>query len=212
MLRFKNSIFSGYQSIPHSFRSFLMTFAKFFANWVTPKKFKWSLLISMCRLVIFVLPTISVFNWRRWFVSWLTVNPAFPSSDFTVGVEIITLQSGTCSLTAFLKFINWSKISLEVNLLALFVLTRIIKCLRFLVYWLCRISSTSTPGKFRTFTTWIFLCNLSSKTPLIMKSPAITIVFLGYKSWLLLVIFWRTFFSSIKFFFFLLFYFLQLVL
>ena len=80
-----------------------MTFAKLFANWVVPEKFKCSPLIPVCRLVIFVLSTISVFNWRRWFVSWLTVKSAFPSSDLTVGVEIATLQSGTCSLTNFFQ-------------------------------------------------------------------------------------------------------------
>ena len=68
---------------------------------VVPEKIKWSPLIPMCRLVIFVLWTISFFNWRRWFVSWLTVNPAFPLSDLTVGVEIMTLQYGTCSLKNF---------------------------------------------------------------------------------------------------------------
>ena len=85
---------------------FLMTFAKFFANWVIPKKFKWSLLIPNCQLVIVVLSTISIFKWRRWFVSWLTVNAPFPSWDLNVGVEISTLKSGTCSLTNFLKFSN----------------------------------------------------------------------------------------------------------
>ena len=68
---------------------------------VVPEKIKWSPLIPVCRLVIFVLSTISFFNWRRWFVSWLTVNPAFPLSDLTVGVEIMTLQYGTCSLKNF---------------------------------------------------------------------------------------------------------------
>ena len=148
MLRFKNFYFSRYQSISRSFRFFLMIFAKFFANWVVLEKIKWSPLISMCRLVIFVLPTIPVFNWGRCFVSWFTVNPAFPWSDLTVGVEIITLQCGTCSLTFFFKFSNWSKISLELNLLASFVPTWIIKWLGFFLIIgmrLCRISSTFAP-------------------------------------------------------------------
>ena len=71
------------------------------------------------------------FYWWRWFVSWLIFNPTLPSSDFTVGVEIITLQAGTCSLTNLFKFSNWSEISLEVNLLASFVPAWIIKWLDF---------------------------------------------------------------------------------
>ena len=80
-----------------------MTFANIFANWAILEKFKWSPLIPMCQLVIFVLSTISVFTWWRWFVSWLTVKPAFLLSELTVRVEISTLQSGTCWLTSFLN-------------------------------------------------------------------------------------------------------------
>ena len=161
------------QEHPSFIQIFLMTFAKFFANWVVPEKFKWSHLIPMCRLVIFVLSTTSVFNWRRWFVSWLTVNPAFPSSDLTVHAEIFTLQSGTWSVTIFFEFSNWFKISLDVNLLSSFVPAWIIKWLGFFLIIdmsLCRISSTFAPGKFRTFTTWFFLRNLSSIIPFIIES------------------------------------------
>ena len=169
-----------------------MTFAKFYANWVVPEKFKWGPLIPMFWLIIFVLPAISVFNWRRWFVSWLTVNPAFSSSDLTLGVEIVTLQCGTCSLTIFFfKFSNWIKISLDMNLLASVVPAWVVKWLGFFLnigIRLCHISSTLAPGKFRTFTTWFFLCNLSWKTLFIIDSPAATIVYLGYKSLRLLVL------------------------
>ena len=159
---------------PSLIQIFSMTCVKFFANGVVLEKFEWSPLIPVCRLVIFVLSTVSIFNGRRWFVSWLTVNPALTSSDLTVGVEIIALQSGTCSLknSVIIKLSNWSKISLEANLLASFVPAWIIKWLGFfliIVMWFCRISSTFAPGKLRTFTTCFFLRNLSSKTPFIIQ-------------------------------------------
>ena len=106
-------------------------------------------------------------------------------------IKIITLQSGTWSLTNFFKFSNRSKISLAVNLLVSFFPTWIVKWIGFfsiIGMRLCRISSTFAPRKFRTFTTCFFLRNLSSKNPFIIESPAITIVFLRYKSWLLLVL------------------------
>ena len=172
MVRFKNSIFLDTRaSLVYS--DFLNDICKILCYWVVPEKFKWSHLIPMCRLVIFVLSTTSVFNWRRWFVSWLTVNPAFPSSDLTVHAEIFTLQSGTWSVTIFFEFSNWFKISLDVNLLSSFVPAWIIKWLGFFLIIdmsLCRISSTFAPGKFRTFTTWFFLRNLSSIIPFIIES------------------------------------------
>ena len=122
------------QEHPLLIQIYLMTFVKFFANWVVPKKIKWSPLIPMCQLVIFVLPTILVLNWRRWFVSWITVNPAIPSSDLAVGVEIVTLQYWTYSPINSFKFSNWHKISLEVNLLTSFVPAWIIKSLGFLAW------------------------------------------------------------------------------
>ena len=159
-----------------------MKFANFFASWAVPEKFKRSL------PAIFVLSTVSAFNWRRWFVSWLTVIPAFP--DLTAGVKIITLQSGTCSLTNFFKSRNWSEISLEVNFLASFAPAWIIKWLGFFLIIgmrLCCIFFTFAPGKFLTITTCVFYVT-SPKTPFIIESPVIAIVFLGYKSWLLLLL------------------------
>ena len=110
------------------------------------------------------------FYWRRWFISWLTV-------DY--------------SLTIFYKFSNWFKISLEVNLLASFFPAWIIRCLGFFLIIgmrLCCIPSTFAPGKFPTFTAWFFLHNLSSIIPFIIESSTITIAFLGYKSWLLFIL------------------------
>ena len=190
ILRLENSGFIGTRaSLIHS--DFSKTFSIFFANWDVPEKVRWSSLIPMCQLVMFVLSTKPVFNWHRWFVSWLTVNADFPSADLTIGVKIITLQSGTWSLTNFFKFSNRSKISLAVNLLVSFFPTWIVKWLGFfsiIGMRLRRISSTFAPRKFRTFTTCFFLRNLSSKNPFMIESPAITIVFLRYKSWLLLVL------------------------
>ena len=84
-------------------------------------------------------------------------------------------------------FSSLSKISLEVKDAALFVPTWRIKRQGFLSgvgtsWWY--MSSIVAPGKLRTLTTPFFPHKRSSWILFIIESPAITVVFEGYLSWI----------------------------
>ena len=126
-----------------------------------PEKFKWSPLIPMFQLVIFVLSKILVFIDRDGLLADfpLTLLP-LPIIDLTVAVEIVTLQFGTCSLTVFFKIQQLIQNLVWNETFGFICSSMNNQMARFLPdYWLCQISSTFAPGKFRRFTTGFFLRN-----------------------------------------------------
>ena len=116
----------------------------------------------------------------------------FPSAGLTVGIEIFTLQSGTCWFTMLSKFSNGSKISLEGNLLTSFIPAWIIKWLGLFVIIgmrLCSISSTFAPEKLRTFRTQLSRTTSFKIFHIFFSVPIVVECFIFYTSVLLLLTF-----------------------
>ena len=72
-------------------------------------------------LAMFLLSSISVFKSDKWSHRFLTVSAALPLSDLIVGVENVTSVSGKVSLRRVFSFRSLSKISQDVERVALFV-------------------------------------------------------------------------------------------
>ena len=73
------------------------------------------LLLARFLALIFLLSIMSLSSWRRWLVSWFTVNAAFPSSVRKVGVEITTLHLGRLSVIKDLSVRRLSNIFRDVK-------------------------------------------------------------------------------------------------
>ena len=104
------SILLSFMIPEHSFafQKLFIELKRFFARRLTPVGFRCKPLLASFVALIFLLSILSISSWRRWLVSWLTVNAAFPSSVRKSGVEI-TLQLGRLSVIKDLsvrKFYN----------------------------------------------------------------------------------------------------------
>ena len=180
--------------IASSSSSTILAYLSFFQNFLIRSKksiakrrdhdlFKCKPFRLKCLLMIFLLSTMSIFNCSRWLVNWFTVSVAFPLSERSVGVEINTLQSGNFSCISDLKFRSLFNISLDVEWYASFVPAWTMMWLGFfwsngMIWWFK--SSTVAPGKFLTLTFRPPPHNPSSKTPLMIESPTINILFFGH--------------------------------
>ena len=125
----------------------------------------------------------SIFNCTRWLVNWFTVSVAFLLSERSVVVEINTLQSGSFSCISYLKFRSLFNIPLYVEWYSSFVPAWTITWLGFfwsneMIWWFK--SSIVAPEKFPILTFWPPPHNPSSKTPLMIESPTINVVFFGH--------------------------------
>ena len=132
---------------------------------------------------ISIISIMSMFNCSRWLVNWFTISVAFPLSERSVGLEIITLQSGNFSCVSNLELRRLFNISLDVEWYASFVPAWTMMWLGFfwsngMIWWFK--SSTVAPGKFLTLTFWPAPHNPSCKTPLIIESLTINVVFFGH--------------------------------
>ena len=76
----------------------------FFARQLVPGGFRCKPFVPRFLALIFLLSIIYISSWRKWLVSWLNVNSAFPSSVCKVGMEITTLQLGRFSVIKNLSF------------------------------------------------------------------------------------------------------------
>ena len=83
---------------PFAFQKLFIEFTRFFTRRLVPVGFRCKPLLPKFLALIFLQSIMSISSWRRWFVSWLTVNAAFPSSVRKAGVEITTLQFGRLSV------------------------------------------------------------------------------------------------------------------
>ena len=122
----------------------------------------------------------SIFNCRKWLFNWFTVSAAIPESERSVGAKINTLQSDNFNCIGDLNFRSFFNISLEVKWYAPFVPAWTMMWLSFFwingVIWWFK-SSTVAPGKFITLTFRPHPHHPSSKTPLMIESPTINVVF-----------------------------------
>ena len=160
------------------------------ANWIVPKIFKWSRFLPIQRSAMFLLPTTSILSCKRWFVNCFPVKFALALSDRIVGVEKMVWHWGHFSLIKVFSFSSLSKVSLEVQDLALFVQTWRIKRQGFfssIGTKLCCMSHIVALEKLWTLTTTFFPDMRSSRIPFIIESPAITAVFEGYWPWIVVV-------------------------
>ena len=133
--------------------------------------------------MIFLLSTLSIFHCNRWLVDWFTVSVAFPLSQRSVGVEINTLQSVNFSCKSNLKFRSLFNTSLDFEWYVSIAPAWIMIWPDFfrsngMIWWFKL--STVAPGKFLTLTLQPPPHNPSSKTPLMIGSPTINIVFFGH--------------------------------
>ena len=104
----------------------------FFARRVEPALFKWKLLRTKCLLVMFLFSSISTFEPNKWSHRFLTVSADLPLFHLRVGVENVTSVSSKVSWIRVLSFRSLSKISLDVERMASFVLMWAMVCFGFL--------------------------------------------------------------------------------
>ena len=100
---------------PFAFQKLFIELKRFLARRLVPVGFRCKPLLPRFLALIFLLSIMPISSWRRWFVRWLTVNAAFPSSVRKVGVEITTLQLGSLSVIKDLSVIRLSNIFRDVK-------------------------------------------------------------------------------------------------
>ena len=105
------------------FKFFSIVFGKFLLKRFEPDWFKCKALPPRCLIFIFLLFSVSIFNCKRFFGSWLTVTCALPSSVRNVGIEIKTLHVGKLSFTRAFNLKRFSWIVRDGKFLASFVPT-----------------------------------------------------------------------------------------
>ena len=114
MLRF-NIIFIWDTWTSFCFSKTFIELKRFLARRLVPVGFRCKPLLPRFLALIFLLSIMSISSWRKWFVRWLTVNAAFPSSVRKVGVEITTLQLGSLSVIRDLSVTRLSNIFRDVK-------------------------------------------------------------------------------------------------
>ena len=159
---------------PFAFQKLFIELKRFLARQLEPVGFRYKPLLPRYLALIFLLSIMYISSWRRWFVSWLPVNAAFPSSVRKVGVEKITLQLGSISVIKDLSVIRLFNIFRDVKQGASFAPAWIIMKLGSLrsngMTW-CFMSSTVAPRKLCNLTTRPFLLNHFCIISFKMESP-----------------------------------------
>ena len=105
---------------PFTFQKLFIELKIFFPRQVVPVGFRCKPLLPRFIALIFLLSIMSISNWKRWLVSWLTVNVDFQSSVCKVGKEITILYLGRLSVIKDLSIKRVFNISHEVELGASF--------------------------------------------------------------------------------------------
>ena len=100
---------------PFAFQKLFIELKRFLTRRLVPVGFRWKPLLPRFLALIFLSSIMPISSWRRWFVSWLTVMFAFPSSVHKVGVEITTLQLGSLSVIRDLSVTRLSNIFRDVK-------------------------------------------------------------------------------------------------
>ena len=132
----------------------------------------------------------SILSYKKWLTKCLTFKFALALSDRTFGIERMVWYWGHFLLMKKFNVSNLPKTSFEGQDLALFILTWRIKWQGFLSsvgIRLCHIFSLVASAKLRTLTIPFFPEERSSRIPFITTLPAITVVFVGYWRWLVVV-------------------------
>ena len=111
------SIFLSFMILWHplAFQKGFIELKRFSLRRLVPVEFRCKPLLPRFLVLILLLSIMSLSSWRRWSVSWITVNAAFSSSVRKVGVEIITSQLGRLSVIKYLSVRRLSNIFRDVE-------------------------------------------------------------------------------------------------